>query len=114
MVVELKVLMGKEEKDEYRLLKKVEQWKLCDETKKANAAKRHLVTDDKTQSNKLTKEVTLWVVKQVRLTKVKNGDRREPWRKRQIEGDIKNLRKRYHSTFKREKKSSRMKREEEY
>lgn len=43
------------------LFKKIEQWKLCDETKKANTAKRHLAAADKTQSNKLTKGEALWV-----------------------------------------------------
>lgn len=85
MDVELKVIMGKEEKDKYLLFKKIEQWKLCDETKKANTAKRHLAAADKTQSNKLTKREALWVAKQVGLRKVKNRDRREPWWKRQIE-----------------------------
>ena len=60
---------------EYRAFKKAEQRKLCNETRKADAATRHVVTSDITQSNKLARAVTHWVGTQERL---ENEDKRQP------------------------------------
>ena len=67
--------MRKEEPSDQRLFKKVDQRKLCDETRKSNAALKHFLTSYITQSNELTKAVTLWVAKQVRLRKTKKGEK---------------------------------------
>lgn len=56
IIDELKVLMGKEEADEYRAFKTVDQKKLCDETRKADAVTIYLVTSDITQPNKHTRQ----------------------------------------------------------
>ena len=63
---------------------------MCNETRKADAATRHVVTSDITQSNKLAGAVTHWVGTKERL---ENEDKRQPWWKRWIEVNIKNLRK---------------------
>ena len=75
------------------MFKKVDQKRLSEETLKVNGAIKHLVTADITQTNNLIKAASLWVAKQLGLKTVKKGKKQDPWWKRRIEGDIKNLKK---------------------
>ena len=79
-------------KQEYLPLKKVDQRKLRDVTKKMSAVVRHIETDDVTQTNKLAMAAAPWVAKEVGVKKGKIVQKKEPWWKRRIEKDITNLR----------------------
>ena len=54
--------------------------------------KRHIETDDVTQTNETAMTAALWVAKEVGVKKDKTGEKKEPWWKRRIESDITNLR----------------------
>ena len=56
---ELKTLMIRNETEEYLPLKKIDQRKLRDVTKKVNAVVIHIETDDVTQTNKLAMAAVL-------------------------------------------------------
>ena len=88
---ELKALMIRNETEEYLHFKKVDQRKLRDVTKKLNAMIRHIETDV-TQTTKLAMAAAHWIAKEVGVKKSKIGEKKEPWWKRRIEGDITNLR----------------------
>ena len=85
--------MAQRETNDNVMLKKVDQKRLSGETLKVNGAIKHLVTADITQTNNLIKAAGLWVAKQLGLKTVKKGKKQDPWWKRRIEGDMKNLKK---------------------
>ena len=103
IIDEVKGLMVQGETNDNIMFKKVDQKRLSEETLKLNGAIKHLVTADITQTNNLTKAASLWVAKQLGLKTVKKGKKQDPWWKRRIEGDIKNLKKDI-SILEREKK----------
>ena len=92
IIDELKALMVRNETEEYRPFKSVDQRKLGDVTKKVNAVIRNIETDVVTQTSKLAMPAALWVAKEVGVRKDKIGEKKEPWWKRRIESDITNLR----------------------
>ena len=93
IIDEVKGLMAQRETNDNIMFKKVDQKRLSEETLKVNGAIKHLVTADITQTNNLIKAASLWVAKQLGLKAVKKGKKQDPWWKRRIEGDIKNLKK---------------------
>ena len=52
-----------------------------------------IATSNITQTNKLIKAAAVWVADELGLKKFKQGKKKEPWWKRRIEGDIKQLKK---------------------
>ena len=63
-----------------------------DVTQQVNAVMKHTETDDVTQKNKLAMTAAIWAAKEVRMKKLKRGEKKEPWCKRRIDSDITNLR----------------------
>ncbi|XP_063595811.1 uncharacterized protein LOC134772703 [Penaeus indicus] len=93
IIDEVKGLMAQGVTNDNIMFKKVDQKRLSEETLKVNGAIKHLVTADITQTNNLIKAASLWVAKQLGLKTVKKEKKQDPWWKRRIEGDIKNLKK---------------------
>ncbi|XP_063604453.1 uncharacterized protein LOC134779729 [Penaeus indicus] len=93
IIDEVKGLMAQGVTSDNIMFKKVDQKRLSEETLKVNGAIKHLVTADITQTNNLIKAASLWVAKQLGLKTVKKEKKQDPWWKRRIEGDIKNLKK---------------------
>ena len=93
IIDEVKGLMAEGKTNDNIMFKKVDQKRLSEETLKVNGAIKHLVTADITQTNNLIKAASLWVAKQLGLKTVKKEKKQDPWWKRRIEGDIKNLKK---------------------
>lgn len=62
-------------------------------TAKVNRVIEFIETKNITQTNNLIKAAGVWVADQLGLKKYEGGKKTDPWWKRRIEGDIKQLRK---------------------
>ena len=83
--------------------KKVDMNTLNRTTAKVNRVIELIETKNITQTNNLIKAAGVWVADQLGLKKYEGGKKKDPWWKRHIEEDIKQLRK-YISILKRAKK----------
>ena len=73
------------------LFKKVNKRSLRAQTERVNSVMKFVKTKNITETNKLINAASVWVADQMGLKKFEIGWRKEPWWKRRIENDIKNL-----------------------
>ena len=73
------------------LFKKVNKRSLRAQTDRVNSVMKFVKTKNITETNKLINAASVWVADQMGLKKFEIGRRKEPWWKRRIENDIKNL-----------------------
>ena len=73
------------------LFKKVNKGSLRAQTERVNSVMKFVKTKNITETNKLINAESVWVADQTGLKKFEIGRRKEPWWKRRIENDIKNL-----------------------
>ena len=71
--------------------KKVNKRSLRAQTDKVNSVMKFVKTKNITETNKLINAASVWVADQMGLKKFEICRRKEPWWKRRIENDIKNL-----------------------
>ena len=74
------------------LFKKVNKRSLRAQAERVNSVMKFVKTKNITETNKLINAASVWVADQMGLKKFEIGRRKEPWWKRRIEYDIKNLR----------------------
>ena len=74
------------------MFKKVDKKTLKVQTDRVNEAIKYFKSKNITETNDLIKAASVWVVKQIGLTKRDYREKNEPRWKRRIEGDIKKLR----------------------
>ena len=74
-------------------VKKIDMKILKQTTAKVNRVIELIETNNITQTNNLLKDSGVWVADQLGLKKYEGGKKKDPWRKRRIEGDIKHLKK---------------------
>ena len=73
------------------LFKKVNKRSLRAQTERVNSVMKFVKTKNITETRKLINAASVWVADQMGLKKFEIGRRKEPWWKRRIENDIKNL-----------------------
>ena len=73
------------------LLKKVNKRSPRAQTVRVNSVVKFVKTKNITDTNKLINAASAWVAEQMVLKKFEIGQRKEPWWKRRLENDIKNL-----------------------
>ena len=72
--------------------KKIDNWKIAQETAKVNNVLKYFPTDNITETNKLIKSASLVVAERIgAIRKPKKNGQQEPGWKRRIQGDIKRL-----------------------
>lgn len=75
------------------IFKNVDKSTLKSQTAKVNAVIAHIKTKNITETNNLIRAASVWIAERMGLNKLELKEKKEPWWKRRIEGDIKRLKK---------------------
>ena len=88
----LREIMREKKTAEGLFFKKVDKSRLKIQVQKVNQVIHNIPTRNITETNDLIRAATVWVAEQLGIKKVEFREKREPWWKRRIERDVKQLR----------------------